>query len=54
VDVPELTDRGSFREAILTNRLAAALARINLRDGQPWLDDKRGTEKNEKMRERVV
>ncbi len=41
VDVPELTERGSFREVILTGRLASALARINLRDGQPWLDEAR-------------
>jgi len=41
VDVPELTERGSFREVMLTERLAAALSRINLRDGQPWLDDVR-------------
>lgn len=41
VDVPELTERGSFREVILAGRLAAALARINLRDGQPWLDEAR-------------
>jgi hypothetical protein len=54
VDVPELTERGSFPEVVLVRRLMSALPRINLRDGQPWLDDKRGTEKNEKMRERVV
>jgi type I restriction enzyme R subunit len=41
VDVPELTERGSFREVVLAGRLAAALSRINLRDGQPWLDDNR-------------
>ncbi|MCX6178626.1 MAG: type I restriction endonuclease [Chlorobiales bacterium] len=41
VDVPELTERGSFREVMLTERLAAALSRINLRDGQPWLDEVR-------------
>jgi len=33
VDVPELTERESFREVVLTGRLASALARINLRDG---------------------
>ncbi len=33
VDVPELTERGSFREVILAGRLAAALTRINLRGG---------------------
>ena len=41
VDVPELTERGSFREVILAGRLASALARINLRDGKPWLDEAR-------------
>lgn len=41
VDVPELTERGSFREVFLAGRLASALARINLRDGQPWLDEAR-------------
>jgi type I restriction enzyme R subunit len=40
-DVPELTERGSFREVLLKERLAAALRKINLRDGQPWLDDVR-------------
>lgn len=41
VDVPELTERTNFREVILTGRLSAALSKINLRDGQPWLDDER-------------
>jgi type I restriction enzyme R subunit len=41
VDVPELTERSSFREVLLKGRLAAALNRINLRDGQPWLDEAR-------------
>lgn len=41
VDVAELTERESFREVLLKNRLAEALRRINLRDGQPWLDDAR-------------
>src|SRR6266446_6785117 len=40
-DVPELTERGSFREVLLKERLAAALRKLNLRDGQPWLDDVR-------------
>jgi len=40
-DVPELTERGSFHEVLLKERLAAALRRLNLRDGQPWLDDVR-------------
>ena len=39
VDVAELTERGSFREVLLRGRLSEALRRINLRDGQPWLDD---------------
>ena len=41
VDVPELTERESFREVVLNERLAAALLRINLRDDQPWLDGAR-------------
>lgn len=41
VDVPELTERESFREVLLAGRLAAALARINLRGGRPWLDETR-------------
>jgi type I restriction enzyme R subunit len=40
-DVPELTERGSFREVLLKGRLAAALRQLNPRDGQPWLDDAR-------------
>ncbi len=40
-DVPELTERDSFREVLLKGRLAAALARINLRGGKPWLDETR-------------
>ena len=38
VDVAELTERESFREVLLKGRLAEALQRLNLRDGQPWLD----------------
>lgn len=41
VDVPELTERENFREVILAGRLASALAKINLRDGRPWLDKAR-------------
>ncbi len=41
VDVPELTERVSFREVMLKDRLAAAMRKINLRDGRPWLDDAR-------------
>ena len=43
VDVAELTERESFREVLLKGRLAEALRRINLRDGQPWLDEARIT-----------
>ena len=38
---PNFTERGSFREVLLKERLAAALRKLNLRDGQPWLDDVR-------------
>jgi type I restriction enzyme, R subunit len=38
-DVAELTERGSFREVLLKERLAAALRKLNLRDGKPWRDD---------------
>ena len=41
VDVPELTERESFREVFLVNRLAEAITKINLRDGKPWLDETR-------------
>ena len=40
-DVAELTERGGFGEVFLKDRLADALRKINLRDGQPWLDDAR-------------
>lgn len=40
-DVPYLTERENFREALLKTRLAAALRKLNLRDGKPWLDDAR-------------
>jgi type I restriction enzyme R subunit len=40
-DVPEFTERANFREVLLKGRLAAALRKLNLRDGQPWLDDDR-------------
>ena len=40
-DVPELTERESFREVLLKERLTAALRKLNMRDGQPWLDDTR-------------
>jgi len=41
VDVPELTERSSFRDVWLKQRLADAIRRINLRDGLPWLDESR-------------
>ncbi|MFC1202540.1 type I restriction endonuclease subunit R [Pasteurella multocida] len=41
MDVAELTERENFREVLLKGRLAEALRRINLRDGQPWLDETR-------------
>jgi type I restriction enzyme, R subunit len=37
--VPELTECGSFGEVLLKERLAASLRKLNLRDGQPWLDN---------------
>jgi type I restriction enzyme R subunit len=40
-DVPDFTERANFREVLLKGRLAAALRKLNLRDGQPWLDDER-------------
>lgn len=41
-DVPELSERASFREVLLKDRLRAAIQRINLGDdGEPWLDDER-------------
>ena len=50
-DVPDFTERANFREVLLKGRLAAALGKLNLRDGQPWLDEdriRRITEKLEK------
>src|SRR6185437_4394485 len=41
VDVAELTGRATFREVLIKERLADALRKINLRNGQPWLDDER-------------
>jgi type I restriction enzyme R subunit len=38
---PDFTERANFREVLLNGRLAAALRKLNLRDGQPWLDDTR-------------
>gem|GEM_PF-4597546 len=39
--MPDFTERESFREALLKGRLAAALRKLNLRDGRPWLDEAR-------------
>ena len=40
-DVPDFTERANFREVLLKTRLATALKKLNLRDGQPWLDEDR-------------
>ena len=40
-DLPETTERDSSRQVLLKNRLSAALTRLNLRNGKPWLDDAR-------------
>ena len=42
-DVPELTERTSFREVLLKGGWQQRLRKLNLRDGQPWLDDARIT-----------
>ncbi len=43
--IPYLTERESFRQVLLTDRLRAALKRINPDDaGQPWLDEARLTQ----------
>src|ERR1700686_1410130 len=39
--VPELTERENFREPLLKGRLATALRKLNLREGEPWLNDER-------------
>lgn len=41
LDHPSVSGRDSFREVLLKADLYSALQRINLRDGQPWLDDSR-------------
>ncbi|MBI3943021.1 MAG: type I restriction endonuclease subunit R [Chloroflexi bacterium] len=42
VDVPYLTERESFRQVLLPDRLRAAVRRINLdANGAPWLDEQR-------------
>jgi type I restriction enzyme R subunit len=40
-DLPESTERTSSREVLLKARLTDALRRLNLRDGEPWLDEGR-------------
>ena len=40
-DLPETTERESSQQVLLKNRLASALKKLNLRNGQPWLDDAR-------------
>jgi type I restriction enzyme R subunit len=40
-DLPESTERTSSREVLLKGRLAAALRKLNRRNGSPWLDDGR-------------
>ena len=40
-DVPDFTERNSFREVLLKEKLAWALRKLNRRDGHPWLDDVR-------------
>lgn len=41
LDHPSVTGRGSFRDILIQADLRKALLRINLRDGQPWLDGAR-------------
>jgi type I restriction enzyme R subunit len=41
LDHPSVTGRDSFREVLVKPNLRKAIARINLRDGNPWLDDAR-------------
>jgi type I restriction enzyme R subunit len=38
IDHPSVTGRDTFREVLLKDDLTKALRRINLRDGNPWLD----------------
>jgi len=40
-DLPETSERTSSHEVVLRGRLTSALKRINVRNGQPWLDDSR-------------
>ena len=42
IDVPDFTERESFREVLLLKRLREVIRRINLTpEGEPWLDDQR-------------
>src|SRR4051812_23946707 len=41
LDHPSVTGRASFRDVFIESDLRHALRRINLRNGQPWLDDAR-------------
>ncbi|RMH24727.1 MAG: hypothetical protein D6692_12375, partial [Planctomycetota bacterium] len=41
VEVARGSGRGSFREVLRRDELRAAIRRINLRDGEPWLDEGR-------------
>src|ERR1700680_1316143 len=41
LDYPSVTGRDKFREVLIKNDMRKAIQRINLRDGQPWLDDAR-------------
>lgn len=41
-EVPDFTERSSFREVLLAGRLREKLRALNLDEhGQPWLDDAR-------------
>src|SRR5579872_7628032 len=40
-DLPESTERTTSRQVLLVGRLSTALRKLNLRSGQPWLDDAR-------------
>jgi type I restriction enzyme, R subunit len=40
-DLPESTERTNSREVLIKGRLSAALRKLNLRNGQPWLDESR-------------
>jgi len=40
-DFPSVTGRESFREVLMKDDLRQAVRRVNLRDGEPWIDDAR-------------